>query len=160
MGVLEREIDACAAAGLQLSAVHPPGTALTSWLQRYTELLTTKHGLATALNSTDPAFQHLAGHFSGSGSGPPCERCCKPRAWGCEIRAERLLTAIAKLSVPSTEDTPSPAGTCRGAPRRTAQHQDAPKPANRLGDRLGPVEDRSLHSHRHPDWALAETRGV
>ena len=56
VAVLQREIDACAAAGPALSATHEPVTALTQWLDRYTAFVATKRGLATALHSGDPAF--------------------------------------------------------------------------------------------------------
>jgi AcrR family transcriptional regulator len=57
--VVQREIDACAEAGPALSASNTPGAALAKWLQRYTELLANKRGLATALHSGDPAFDGL-----------------------------------------------------------------------------------------------------
>jgi AcrR family transcriptional regulator len=61
--VLQREIDACAAAAPALAAANAPGAALTKWLHRYTEFLATKRGLATALHSGDPAFDALPGYF-------------------------------------------------------------------------------------------------
>jgi hypothetical protein len=61
--VLQREIDACADAAPALAAVHEPGAALANWLDRYTEFLATKRGLATALHSGDPAFDALPGYF-------------------------------------------------------------------------------------------------
>jgi AcrR family transcriptional regulator len=61
--VLQRGIDACAAAGPALSAAHEPGEALAKWLHRYTEFVGTKRGLATALHSGDPAFDALPGYF-------------------------------------------------------------------------------------------------
>src|SRR3954447_5809583 len=63
VAVLEREIDACAAAGPELSAAHPPARALSQWLDRYTSFVATKRGLATALHSGDPAFDALPGYF-------------------------------------------------------------------------------------------------
>src|SRR5215472_12057289 len=44
--VFQREVDACADAAPALAAAHEPGTALAMWLQRYTEYLATKRGLA------------------------------------------------------------------------------------------------------------------
>ena len=38
-------------------------TALEQWLHRYTELLATKRGLATALHSGDPAYDGLQDYF-------------------------------------------------------------------------------------------------
>ena len=61
--VFQRGVDACADAGPALSATHEPGTALAMWLQRYTEFVATKRGLAAALHSGDPAFDSLPGYF-------------------------------------------------------------------------------------------------
>ncbi|HEY0951649.1 helix-turn-helix domain-containing protein [Nocardioides sp.] len=62
--VFRREIDACAAAAPELAATHPPDEALELWLQRYTEFVATKHGLAASLHSGDPAFSALPAYFS------------------------------------------------------------------------------------------------
>jgi AcrR family transcriptional regulator len=61
--VFQRGVDACADAGPALSAAHEPGTALAMWLQRYTDFVATKRGLAAALHSGDPAFDSLPGYF-------------------------------------------------------------------------------------------------
>jgi AcrR family transcriptional regulator len=61
--VLEREIDALAAAGPAFSAAHDPTATLVKWLHRYTEFVGTKRGLAAAMHSGDPAFDALPGYF-------------------------------------------------------------------------------------------------
>jgi AcrR family transcriptional regulator len=61
--VLAREIDECAEAGPALSAAHGADVALSMWLQRFTEFVATKRGLAGALHSGDPAFDALPGYF-------------------------------------------------------------------------------------------------
>jgi AcrR family transcriptional regulator len=61
--VLQREVDACADAGAALSAEFEPRTALVKWIQRFTEFVGTKRGLAAALHSGDPAFDALPGYF-------------------------------------------------------------------------------------------------
>jgi AcrR family transcriptional regulator len=63
LAVLKHEIDACADAGAELSAAGPPAAALAKWIQRYTELVATKVGLASALQSADAAHQALREHF-------------------------------------------------------------------------------------------------
>ncbi len=63
IAVLEREVDACADAGLALSATNPPEAALAKWIQRYTEFVATKVGLASALQSADAAYEALRKHF-------------------------------------------------------------------------------------------------
>ena len=54
--VVESGIDAVADAGPALIAAHEPAEALSTWIHRFTELLATKRGLASALHSGDPAF--------------------------------------------------------------------------------------------------------
>jgi AcrR family transcriptional regulator len=61
--VVESGIDAVADAGPALSAAHEPAEALTQWISRFTELLATKRGLASALHSGDPAFSGLPAYF-------------------------------------------------------------------------------------------------
>jgi AcrR family transcriptional regulator len=62
--VFRHEIDACAAAAPALAAAHEPDRALELWLQRYTEFVATKHGLAASLHSGDPAFSALPAYFA------------------------------------------------------------------------------------------------
>jgi AcrR family transcriptional regulator len=61
--VLAHEVDATVAAGATLAAELEPGEALTQWLLRYTDFLSTKRGLAAALHSGDPAFDGLLDFF-------------------------------------------------------------------------------------------------
>jgi AcrR family transcriptional regulator len=61
--VVESGIDAVAEAGPALAATFPPADALTRWIDRFTQLLATKRGLAAALHSGDPAFAGLPDYF-------------------------------------------------------------------------------------------------
>src|ERR1700712_1035946 len=61
--VFRREIDECAGTAPQLAAAHTPDEALQRWLLRYTEFVATKHGLAAALHSGDPAYNALPVYF-------------------------------------------------------------------------------------------------
>jgi AcrR family transcriptional regulator len=61
--VFKREIDGCAAAAPLLATSHPPDAALELWLQTYTGFVATKHGLAAALHSGDPAYSTLRVRF-------------------------------------------------------------------------------------------------
>ncbi len=105
--VIQREIDACAEAGPALSASNPPGTALVSWLRRYTELLANKRGLAAALHSGDPTFDGLPEYFFGR-LGPVLEALLEAATASGEIRTDidpkDLLRAIAHLCQPAQED--------------------------------------------------------
>ncbi len=109
VAVLQREIDACAAAGPELSAAHEPATALTQWLDRYTAFVATKRGLATALHSGDPAFDALPGYFFerlGPVLGDLLDAAQATGAIRADISAEDLLTAVALLSHPAPDTGP------------------------------------------------------
>ena len=101
--VLQREIDACAAAAPALTAEHAPGAALAKWLGRYTEFLATKRGLAAALHSGDPAFDALPGYFM-ERLGPALGSLLDAATASGEIRADisskDLLYAVAELCLP------------------------------------------------------------
>jgi len=101
--VLQREIDAFAAAAPALAASHEPGAALTNWLHRYTKFLAMKPGLAPALHSGDPAFDELPGYFW-QRFGPALASLLETATASGEIRADispkDLLYAIASLCVP------------------------------------------------------------
>ncbi|MCJ1712787.1 TetR/AcrR family transcriptional regulator [Microbacterium sp. M1A1_1b] len=59
VAVFHQAVEACADAAPELSAAHAPDEALALWLQRFTEFVATKRGLAAALQSGDPAFEGL-----------------------------------------------------------------------------------------------------
>jgi AcrR family transcriptional regulator len=103
--VVKHRVDACADAGPALSAQHSPNEALARWLDRYTEFLATKRGLAAALHSGDPAFDALPGYFM-QRLGPTLGALLA--AAGDEVRTdispEELLRAVANLCHPVPED--------------------------------------------------------
>ena len=105
--VLQHEIDACADAGLALSAANAPGEALAKWLHRYTEFLATKRGLAAALHSGDPAFDALPGYFM-QRLVPALGALLEAAAASGEIRADispkDLLYAVASLCLPMADE--------------------------------------------------------
>jgi len=107
--VVESGIDACAAAGPQLSAVHEPTEALAEWLRRYTVFLGTKRGLAPALHSGDPAYQALPGYFLEK-LGPTLTTLLEAASARGEVRddvsAQDLLYAIANLCMPVPGEGP------------------------------------------------------
>lgn len=109
--VVESGIDAVADAGPALSAEHEPAEALTRWVDRFTELLGTKRGLASALHSGDPAFEGLPGYFL-QRLGPTLQALLDAAAESGAIRAdlgaEDLLYAITQL--------------CRPVPGRGLEH--------------------------------------
>jgi AcrR family transcriptional regulator len=95
VAVLQREIDACAEAATTL--------ALDAWLERYAEFVATKHGLASALHSGDPAFAGLAASFWHQ-LGPALGSLLDAGAARGEIRGgvepDELLSAVASLCLP------------------------------------------------------------
>ena len=107
--VLEREIDACADAGPALSAEHAPGEALVLWLERYTELLGAKRGLASALHSSEPTLEALRAYFFERMS-PTLEALLDAAAANGEVRDDvttgDLLSAVAKLCMPVPGEGP------------------------------------------------------
>ena len=109
--VFRREIDDCAAAAIALEESSHPDQALTLWLQRYTEFVATKHGLAAALHSGDPAFNALPVYFH-ERLGPALEMLLQNAEAAGVIRGGvdplDLLGAVANLCIPPPgSDDPS-----------------------------------------------------
>ncbi len=108
--VFRREVDACAAAAPLLAASHPPDEALELWLERYTEFVAAKRGLAAALHSGDPAFTALPAYFSDQ-LGPALGALLDAAVAAGRIRdgvdPHDLLGAVSNLCIPppGTEDT-------------------------------------------------------
>jgi AcrR family transcriptional regulator len=101
--VVESGIDAVADAGPALSAAHESAEALTRWIERFTELLATKRGLASALHSGDPAFSGLPGYFFqrlGPALAALLDAAVADGTVRGDISAEDLLHAITQLSQP------------------------------------------------------------
>jgi AcrR family transcriptional regulator len=101
--VLRREIDACAAAAPPLAASPEPDKALELWLQRYTEFVATKHGLAAALHSGDPAYSALPAYFH-MHLGPALRTLLESAEAAGTVRGGvdplDLLGAVANLCIP------------------------------------------------------------
>jgi AcrR family transcriptional regulator len=109
LAVLRHEIDACADAGAALSAANPPAVALVKWIQRYTELIATKAGLASALQSADAAHEALGAYFYRR-MGPALETLIEAaRAAGAiraDVTAADVLHAVALLCHPVPGEGP------------------------------------------------------
>jgi AcrR family transcriptional regulator len=105
--VFRREVDACADTAPALAAAYEPGEALAKWLDRYTEFLAAKRGLATALHSGDPAFDALPGYFK-QRFAPALGSLLDAAVASGEIRAgisaTDLLSAVANLCLPVTDE--------------------------------------------------------
>lgn len=101
--VFQREVDACADAAPTLAAKHEPAAALAEWLHRYTEFLATKHGLASALHSGDPAFDELPDYFIqrlGPALGSLLDTAVAAGEVRPDLRPKDLLYAVASLCQP------------------------------------------------------------
>ena len=80
-----------------------PSEALTKWVERFTELLATKRGLASALHSGDPEFEALPEHFMqcvGPALTTLLDAAVAAGAISDDLDAEGLLYAIAQLCQP------------------------------------------------------------
>ena len=108
--VFHREIDDLVLTAATLSGSCEPGEALDRWVDRYIDFVATKHGLAAALHSGDPAFSGLREHFEEQ-AGPALQtlldRAADAGVIGSGATALDLLGAIANLCIPppGTSDT-------------------------------------------------------
>jgi AcrR family transcriptional regulator len=108
--VFHREIDDLVLTAATLSGSCEPGEALDRWVDRYIDFVATKHGLAAALHSGDPAFSGLREHFEEQ-AGPALQtlldRAADAGVIGSGANALDLLGAIANLCIPppGTSDT-------------------------------------------------------
>jgi len=144
--VVESGIDAVAEAGAALSAAYEPVEALTRWIDRFTGLLGTKRGLASALHSGDPALPGCP-TTSWSGSPPPSQRCSTP---------PRPRGQSAATSAPRISCTPSPscASPCQGGGPNTAAGSSAScsTACARVAGRRGRKEDYVVHEDHCVTW--------
>jgi AcrR family transcriptional regulator len=63
VAVLQHEIDECIDAAEVLGTTLSPWEALMGWIERFTDFVGTKRGLASALHSGDPAYGDLPQHL-------------------------------------------------------------------------------------------------
>ena len=63
VAVLQHEIDECVEAAEELGTMLNPWEALMGWIERFTDFIGTKQGLASALHSGDPAYDDLPQHL-------------------------------------------------------------------------------------------------
>jgi AcrR family transcriptional regulator len=63
VAVLQHEIDECIEAAEEFGTTLNPREALMGWIERFTDFVGTKRGLASALHSGDPAYDDLPQHL-------------------------------------------------------------------------------------------------
>jgi AcrR family transcriptional regulator len=105
LAVLHREIDACAEAGRALSAASAPDAALTQWIGHYTDLVATKAGLASALQSADAAHEALRAYVY-ERMVPVLDALIGAAKIRTDVTAADILHAVALLSHPVPGEDP------------------------------------------------------
>ncbi|MEG9438391.1 TetR/AcrR family transcriptional regulator [Edaphobacter sp. HDX4] len=108
--VFEEQVNACANAAPELASKYEPGDALAHWIQRYVDFIATKRGLAAALQSGDPAYSALPGHFNSKlvpALNMLLDRAIAVGAVRSGIDAEELLHAVANLCRVSHQKEPA-----------------------------------------------------
>lgn len=106
-GVFQREVDICVADAIKLSEENSSIQALEKWLHRYTQFLSAKKGLATALHSGDPAYAMLPEYFRTKFE-PTLAKLLQDASKSGDIKTEvspyDLLRGIGNLCVASGDD--------------------------------------------------------
>jgi AcrR family transcriptional regulator len=107
--VFRREIDACADAASLLGEECEPFDALAHWMQRYAAFVVTKHGLAAALHSGNPAFDSLPAYFY-QRLRPALQQLLEAAVTAGQVRADvdadDILSAVAGLCMSTENDRP------------------------------------------------------
>ncbi|MCX6468339.1 MAG: TetR/AcrR family transcriptional regulator [Corynebacteriales bacterium] len=109
VAVYRHQVDACAAAGPELLARNESAhDALALWIDLFVDFLVTKHGLAEALQSTDPTFEALHSYFLDN-LVPVCADILDAAVRADEIRSDvrpiDLLRAVGNLCIGAGSDT-------------------------------------------------------
>jgi AcrR family transcriptional regulator len=110
IAVLKHEIDECVEAAEELGTTLSPWEALTGWIERFTDFVGTKRGLASALHSGDPAYDDLPQHLMDRLE--PALQTLLARAVDGgyardDVTAREVLTAIALICQPVPGEHPS-----------------------------------------------------
>ncbi|SBT66832.1 transcriptional regulator, TetR family [Micromonospora sediminicola] len=108
VAVYRHQVEACAEAGPTcLAEAQSPHAALTGWIDRFVDLLVTKHGLAAALRADSAQFEALHTYFVDR-LVPVCAGLLDAATTAGEIRADvnayQLLRAVGNLCVGADSD--------------------------------------------------------
>jgi AcrR family transcriptional regulator len=103
VAVYRHQVEACAEAGPALLAnATSPHAALAQWVDLFVDFLVTKHGLAHAMQSGDPAFETLHAYFLDR-LRPVCAQLLDAAVAAGEVRAGttafELMFAVGNLCV-------------------------------------------------------------
>jgi len=110
VAVLQHEIDECVEAAEELRTTLEPWEALMGWIERFTDFVGTKRGLASALHSGDPAYDDLPQHLLDRLE--PALQALLARAVDGgytrdDVTAREVLTTIALICQPVHGEQPS-----------------------------------------------------
>jgi AcrR family transcriptional regulator len=110
IAVLQHEIDECVAAAEELGTTLSPREALMSWIERFSDFVGTKRGLASALHSGDPAYDDLPQHLMDRLE--PALQTLLARAVDDgyardDVTAREVLTTVALICQPVPGEQPS-----------------------------------------------------
>jgi AcrR family transcriptional regulator len=110
VAVLQHEIDECIDAAEVLGTTLSPWEALMGWIERFTDFVGTKRGLASALHSGDPAYGDLPQHLLDRLE--PALQTLLARAVDGgyardDVTAREVLTTIALICQPVRSEQPS-----------------------------------------------------
>ena len=108
IAVYRHQVEACAEAGpVLLERAASPHAALAEWINLFVDFLVTKHGLATAMRSDDPAFEALHTYFIDRLL-PVCTHLLEAAATAGEIRPDvrpyELMLGVGSLCVGADMD--------------------------------------------------------
>ena len=108
IAVYRHQVEACAEAGpVLLASSKSPYTALGSWINLFVDFLTTKHGLAAAMQSDKTGFDALHAYFLDR-LVPVCTGLLAAAAEAGEIRpdldAQELMRGVGNLCVGAGND--------------------------------------------------------
>jgi AcrR family transcriptional regulator len=110
VAVLQHEIDECVEAAEELGTTLTAWEALMGWIERFTDFVGTKIGLASALHSGDPAYDGLPQHLMGRLE--PALQALLARAVDSgyardDVTAREVLMTIALICQPVPGEQPS-----------------------------------------------------
>ncbi|GHE85790.1 TetR family transcriptional regulator [Streptomyces spiralis] len=108
IAVYRHQVDACAEAGPALLTAGPtPHAALERWVDLFIDFLTTKHGLAAALQTDNAGFETLHAYFLDRLL-PVCTQLLDAAAASGEIRSDidayHLMRGIGNLCIGADSD--------------------------------------------------------
>jgi len=110
VAVLQHEIDECVEAAEQLGTTLNPWEALMGWIERFTDFVGTKQGLASALHSGDPAYDDLPEHLLDRLEPALQTLLARAVAGGYardDVTAREVLMTIALIAQPVRGEQPS-----------------------------------------------------